>query len=147
MRTLSLVTQGEIQKKPTKEDISIQGGMKLRKPLILVVKWVSSCLSFFLSASTAAASIFSASNCTTTIISLGPCALNAEFQHSILSWSISYWDLIKCLYFADTTERRDRGVRGGPKTEWRQGYCTLFSPDCLVDYFVFEGSHTLLLIT
>jgi hypothetical protein len=38
MRTLSLVTQGEIQKKPTKEDIGIQGGMKLRKPLILVVK-------------------------------------------------------------------------------------------------------------
>jgi hypothetical protein len=24
--------------------------------------------------------------------------------------------LLKCLYFADTTERGDRGVKGGPKT-------------------------------
>jgi hypothetical protein len=75
-------TQGEIQKKPTKEYIRIQGRMKLRKN--------SSWRSFLLSASTAAASIFTAPNCTTTIISLEPCALNAEFQHSILSWSISY---------------------------------------------------------
>jgi hypothetical protein len=30
-------TQGEIKKKPTKEYISIQQGMKLRKPSILVV--------------------------------------------------------------------------------------------------------------
>jgi hypothetical protein len=30
-------TQGEIQKKPAKQYISIQGGMKLRKPSILVV--------------------------------------------------------------------------------------------------------------
>jgi hypothetical protein len=27
----------------------------------------------------------------------------------MLSFSISYWDLVKCLYFADTTEREDRG--------------------------------------
>jgi len=50
-------TQGEIQKKPAKKYISIQQGMKLRKPSILVVNRVSSCLSFFLSASTAAASV------------------------------------------------------------------------------------------
>jgi hypothetical protein len=30
-------TQGEIKKKPAKKYISIQGGMKLRKPSILVV--------------------------------------------------------------------------------------------------------------
>jgi hypothetical protein len=57
---------------------------------------VSSCLSFFLTASTAATYIFTAPNCTTTIITLEPCAL-------------------KCFYFADTTERGDRGVKGGPK--------------------------------
>jgi hypothetical protein len=32
--------------------------MKLRKPSILVVNWVSSCLSFFLSASTGTTYIF-----------------------------------------------------------------------------------------
>jgi hypothetical protein len=51
----------------------------------LVVNWVSSSLSFFLSASTPATYLFTAApNCTTTIISLEPCALNAEYQHSIL---------------------------------------------------------------
>ncbi len=65
--------------------------MKLRKPSVLAVNWVSSCLSFFLSASTAAATtyIFTAPNCTTTIISLEPCALNAEYQQFILR-SIKY---------------------------------------------------------
>jgi hypothetical protein len=62
--------------------------------------------------------------CTTTIITLEPCALNAEFQRFVLSCSISFWDLIKCPYFADTTERGDRGVKGGPKRGWRQGYFT-----------------------
>jgi hypothetical protein len=83
--------------------------VKLRKPSILVVNWVSSCLSFFLSASTAVTYIFTAPARTTTIITLEPCALNAEFQHFVLSCSISYYDLIKCLYFADNTERGDRG--------------------------------------
>jgi hypothetical protein len=31
----------------------------------------------------------------------------------MLSFSISYWDLIKLPYFADTTERQDRGEREG----------------------------------
>jgi len=82
--------------------------MKLRNQSILVVNLVSSCLSFFLSASTAATYIFTAPKCTTIIVSLEPCALNAEFQHLILSCSISYSDLIKYLYFADTVERGDR---------------------------------------
>jgi len=38
--------------------------------------------------------------------------------------SIPYWGLIKCLYFADTTERGDRRVKGSPKTRWTQGYFT-----------------------
>jgi len=101
-------TQVKIQRKPAEKYISIQQGMKLRNQSILVVNLVSSCLSFFLSASTAATYIFTAPKCTTIIVSLEPCALNAEFQHLILSCSISYSDLIKYLYFADTVERGDR---------------------------------------
>ncbi len=41
--------------------------------------------------------------------SLEPCPLNAEFQHFVLSFSISYWDLIKFPYFTDTTKRAVRG--------------------------------------
>jgi hypothetical protein len=51
------------------------------------LNWVSSPLSFFLSASTAATYIFTARTCTTTIISLEPCALNAKFQHFILRFN------------------------------------------------------------
>jgi hypothetical protein len=58
--------------------------MKLKKPSIVAVNWVSYCLSFFLSASTAATYIFTAPNSTTTIISLDPCALNVEYQYFIL---------------------------------------------------------------
>jgi hypothetical protein len=68
----------------------------------LVVNWVSSGLSFFLSASTAATYIFTAPYCTTNIISFEPCAL-------MLSISISHWDLLKYFHFMETTER---GVRG-----------------------------------
>ncbi len=60
---------------------------KLVFPPILVVNSVSSCLSFFLSASTAATYIFTALTCTTTTITLDPCALNAEFQHFILRFN------------------------------------------------------------
>jgi hypothetical protein len=54
-------TQGEIPKKPAKKYISIQGGrgLKLRKPSILVVNSVSSCLSFFLRAPPLLLHIFS----------------------------------------------------------------------------------------
>jgi hypothetical protein len=49
--------------------------------------WVSSPLSFFLSASTTAAYIFTAPTRTTTIISLEPRALNVEFQHFMLRFN------------------------------------------------------------
>ncbi len=42
---------------------------------------------FFLRASTAATYIFTAPNCTITIMSLKPCALNAKFQHFILRFN------------------------------------------------------------
>jgi hypothetical protein len=75
-------TQGKIQKKPAKKYISIQETI------------FDGFLSFFfsLSASTAAAAtkIFTAPTFTATIISLEPCALNAEiheFQHFILRFN------------------------------------------------------------
>ncbi len=64
---------------------------------ILAVNWVSSCLSFLLSAFTAATYIFTTATCTITIIILEPCAWNA------------YSDLINFHYFVDITEREDRG--------------------------------------
>ncbi len=42
-------------------------------------------------------------------LTLEPCAWNAELL------SISYWDLIKFPYFADTTERGDKGVKGAQR--------------------------------
>ncbi len=73
-------------------NIHLGEGGKLRKPSISVVNWVSPCLSFFLSASTAATYIFIAPTCTTTIIHLEPDALNAEFQHFIPKFNqISYF--------------------------------------------------------
>ncbi len=53
--------------------------------------------------------IFTACIYATTIIDFESRALNAEFRYFVLSCSISYWDLIKCLYFVDITERGDRG--------------------------------------
>ncbi len=42
------------------------------------INWDSSCLSFFLTAFSAATYISTAPTCTTTIIILEPCALNVE---------------------------------------------------------------------
>jgi len=65
--------------------------LKLRKPSILVVNWVSSWFSFFLSAFTTATTyIFTARTCKTTIITLEPCALNAETQHFILRFNKNF---------------------------------------------------------
>jgi len=81
--TLSLVIHRvRFLKKPAKKYISIQQGVKLR--------WFPEfhpCLSFFLSASTAATKIFTAPTCTATIIPLELCALNAEIQHFILRFN------------------------------------------------------------
>jgi hypothetical protein len=58
-----------------KKYISIPGGLKLRKPSILVVNWVSSCLSFFMNASTATTFVFyTTPACTATTITLESCA-------------------------------------------------------------------------
>jgi hypothetical protein len=75
---------GQIQNKPEKSTLGFKGGKKLRKASIFLVNKVSSCLSFFLSASTAvAAYIFTAPICTVTITTLESSALNAEFQHFV----------------------------------------------------------------
>ncbi len=42
-------------------------------------------------------------------VTLERCALNAWIHHFVLSFSISYWDLIKFPSFADTTKRGDKG--------------------------------------
>jgi hypothetical protein len=47
-----IINSVRLKKKRAKKYISIQGRVKLRKPPILMVSWVSTCLSFFLSAST-----------------------------------------------------------------------------------------------
>jgi len=57
--------------------------------------------------------IFFAPTCTTTIITLEPCALNAEFQDFILGFN-------KLPYFANITESGDRRR----KEAQRQGDCT-----------------------
>jgi hypothetical protein len=60
-------------------------------------------LSFlFLSASIGATYISTAPTCTTTIITLEPCALNAEFQHFILGFN-------KISLLRGYAERGDRG--------------------------------------
>jgi hypothetical protein len=87
--------------------------MKLIKPSILVVNWVSSCLSFLLSASTAATYIFTA----LTKMNLEPCALNAEFRH--------FLRFNKSVFTLWIPQKARIGVkRGGPKRGWRQGYFT-----------------------
>ncbi len=76
-----------------KSTLAFNGGWNSENHQFLVINWVSSCLSFFPERlSTAATYIFTAArNCTTTIISLEYCALNAECQHDIwTNWLIKY---------------------------------------------------------
>jgi hypothetical protein len=84
-----------------------QLGSKLVFSPILVVDWVSSYLSFFLSDSTAPTYIFIAPTCATTRITLEPCVWNAEFQHFILRF------IKVSLLCGDTTERGIMGEREG----------------------------------
>jgi hypothetical protein len=110
--------------------------LKLVFPPILVVNWVSSCLSFFLERLHCLLhDIFNAPTWTTTIIILKPCALYAEFQHFILRFSkislllqillkegirgISYWDLVKFHYFCRYVLLKE-GIRGESRPK-RQG--------------------------
>jgi hypothetical protein len=58
-------TQGDFFFKLAKKYINIQWGVKLRKPSILMVNWISSCLSFFLNTSIVATYIFTSPTCTT----------------------------------------------------------------------------------
>jgi len=60
-------------------------------------------LSFIMSASTIATYIFTDPTCAIIIIILEPCALNVEFDHFIPRFNKNY--------FADTTEKGDRGLK------------------------------------
>jgi len=75
-------TQGEILKKLAKKYIIIQGGVKLRKPSILVVNWVSSLSFIFIVRLHCCYIFFTAPTCTTTIIrTLCIKAFRTELQH------------------------------------------------------------------
>jgi hypothetical protein len=93
----------------------IKLGHKLVFPPFLVVYWVSSPLSFFLSASTAARYIFTAPTCTTTIIILELCALNAEFQHFILRFNKKF---LLCEYHCK------RGLMGERECDFTDSFST-----------------------
>ncbi len=67
-----------------KNSLTFKGGKgKFKNPLIIMINWISPCLSFFLSASNTATYIFIVGTCTSIIITLEPYALNAKFQHFI----------------------------------------------------------------
>jgi len=115
-RTLSLVQNRVTFKKNKKNKknlqrstLEVKGGGTQKSTIFLFfsLNRVSSCfeppLSFFSSASVAATYIFAApTTCTTTIITLETCALNAEFQHFILRFNKNF------PYFANLTERGGR---------------------------------------
>jgi hypothetical protein len=109
-------TQGGIQKNLQKSTWAFNRGWNSKKPINFGSKLsFISCLSFFLSASTAATYIFTAPTCTTTTINLDPCALNDEFQHFILRFN--EMSLLCGIPL-------ERGDRGGWKEAQRQGYFT-----------------------
>jgi len=82
----------------------------------VVIEFLSS-LSFLLNAFTAATYIFTAPTCTATIIEhYNDCS---TLCIKMLSFSISYPDLIKFPYFADTTERGVWGEGGGKEAQNR----------------------------
>jgi hypothetical protein len=61
-----------------------------------------------MSASIDATYIFTAPSCTTTIITLEPCALNAEFQHFILRFNKNFLSLLIPLKEGIVGERRPK---------------------------------------
>jgi hypothetical protein len=59
--------------------------------------------------------IFTAPTCTTTIITLKPCALNAKFQYFILRFN-------KISLLCGCHWKRGEGAKAGPKTGRREGH-------------------------
>jgi len=95
-------TQGEIKKKTLQKSTLALRGDATQKTINFGSK-PSFILSFlFLERPHCCYIYFPARNCLTIVISLEPCALNAEFQHFILRF-------IKMFFLADTIERGDRG--------------------------------------
>jgi hypothetical protein len=90
-----VIKQGDIFWKPEKRFISIQGvWRKTHKTINFGGNWVSSCLSFFLSASTVAIHLYFHSS-----------HLSSSYYNYYRNLCISYPDLIKISNFANTTER------------------------------------------
>jgi len=119
-RTLSLVIRRvRFKKNLPKSTLAFKGGVILRKPSILMVSWVSSCPSFFLSTSTADTYIFTALTCTTTVISLEPCALNAELQQKWFFLWTSY-SIIRTIVLFETKPPKssDNFVRTSCSRQW-----------------------------
>jgi len=117
--TLSLVIcRVRFKKKTAKKYISIQWGGETKKTINFDDSWVSPSLSFLPERLHCYDIDFHCSYLYSYyIIPLKPCALNAEIQRFVLSFSISYWDLIKFPYFTDSTKR---GVRRWKEAQ-RQG--------------------------
>jgi hypothetical protein len=118
--TLSLVIHGvRFKRNLQKSTLALKGGgVKLRKPSILIVpEWT---VSFFFPERLHycyidfhCSYLYSYYNSSrTSCIKCWDSAFRTEFQHFVLSFSISYWDLIKFPYFTDTAKR---GVR-----EWKE---------------------------
>ncbi len=108
-------TQGEIFKKPAKKYISIQGREGVKT--INFGGKLGFILSFLFPERLHCCYIYFHSTCTTTIISLETCALNAEFEHFVLKFN-------QMSFLCGYHWERGWGVKGGPKTGWRQGYFT-----------------------
>jgi hypothetical protein len=96
--------------------IQILNFFKTNRVFCKVRKHSTKNLSYFLSASTAATYIFTAPTCTTTIITLEPCALKCRVS------SMSYPGLIKFSYFVNLTPQRgDIGGERRPKERVKKG--------------------------
>jgi hypothetical protein len=83
--------------------------------------WVSSGFDlFFLSASIVATYIFTAPTCTTTIITLEPCALNAEFHHFIII--PRFYNKTSLLCGPHSKKEGIGGWKEAQKRGWKQDY-------------------------
>ncbi len=95
-----------------------------------MVNWVSSLLSFFLLSTYAATTyIFTAPTCTSTIIILEPCALNAEFQHFILRFHKIF---VLCGYHWKQRgqEMKAEGIRGEREGDFTDNFNTNWTSCC-----------------
>jgi len=105
--------------------MNIQKG-ETHKTINIVINWVSSNF-YFLSTSIITTYIFTALNYTIIIIIF-------KLVPWMLNFNILYWDsIIKFLYFANTTKKRDKG--------WKEARFFLFLDRFHYCYIYFHNSH------